>query len=92
MSALAYKQLVVNTKIHIDVLASIMDSEHLPKMLSDTEKQRDTIIDDYEKLKTPQVKEIALEQFHTINANIRTIKFLIANQQHMSIALERLGN
>jgi len=84
--------LLRTTILKVDVVASIVDVANIPTMIKDAERFRQTMIEDYENLKSLAVKEIALEEYQNINTNIRTLKFVMKHHKDVVPIFERIGN
>lgn len=84
--------ILINQDLKVDTVGSIIDRDKIDGMIQVAEAHRLQLCDDYEVLKTPQVKEILMEHYNRINANIRTLKFVKNHHLDVIPVWERLGN
>lgn len=83
--------LLKTTPFNVDTIGSLIDRDNLDMMIIEAEKLKLTLCDDYEVVTTPQVKEIMLEHYNTLNKNIRTLEFVKNHHIDVIPVLERCG-
>ena len=85
------RRMLKSFDLSIDTVAVTIEKRFLNPMIDEAEKYATEIMDDYEILKSAEVKQIVLDDFTIVTKNIRTLRFVLNHHPDVIPVLERLG-